>query len=277
MTDDEFKNAFPVFIMKTMNEMNIIQFKYIGWTKEPEKINGELIEINTSQKMMKNVGKNSYYIGKFDDYDVFARFYMCRIIGNYLLSHDKIPVFYMTIIYEKKFITGNLFNYFLYFTMDTESRKELKKPKNYINKIVHGKFTLEMVDDTDLLDRIIIEYPKYIDEFLLHQNKNLSKSSISNEEMQKIIDDVKNKKDSIIKNTLDLFKPQEIDFKSKKYIIEKIMFNFCEKIHLLVHTGIKIRDGDRIGDNETSYEFPEKASTIEELRKKYINEDDLIN
>ena len=276
MSKEDFKDAYPVFTMKTTNDTDCIQFKYIGWTKEPEKVKSELIEINTDSEMMNKAGKNSYYIGKFGSYDVFARFYACRVLGNYLLSHDKIPVFYMTVIYEKKFLTGNLFNYFLYFTIDSESRKELKKPKNYINKTVYGKFTLELVDDTDLLERIREDYPQYVEEYLLQQNKDLSKKDISIDEMQKMIEDAKSKKDNIIKDILELFKPFEISFKSKKHVIEKLMFNFCSKIPVLVHTGIKIRDNDRTGDNEASYEFPEKGITIDELKKKYINEDDLL-
>jgi hypothetical protein len=270
---DEFKDALPVFVMKTINDTNSIKFKYIGWTKTPEKVSGELIEIETDTKMMNRIGKNSYFIGKFGQYDVFARFYMCHLIGDYLLTHDKIPIFYMTIIYERRFITGNLFNYFLYFTMTKESRKELKTPKNYINKVVFGKFSLELVDDTNFLSRVQSEYPECMEEYLMTQNDTLKKKDITSEESKQILKEIKEKKVSLINELHDVFKPVEILFKSRKYIIEKIMYNVCESLKPLIFTGLKIRDNDRFKDNEESYEFPDKALTVDEIKKKYFDEE----
>jgi len=78
-----------------------------------------------------------------------------NIIGNYLLANKKYPVFYLTLIYANQLVSGQLFSKFLYFTPSDDTFELLKQPKQYVNRIMQGKYTLELLSDDDFLATII--------------------------------------------------------------------------------------------------------------------------
>ena len=90
-------------------------------------------------------------MGQYGPYQITMRACACNISGSYLISNTKLPVYYATLLYEKQFVSGQLFTLFVYFTLDTETKKVLLHPKNYVNKSMGGKFTLELVSDESFL------------------------------------------------------------------------------------------------------------------------------
>src|SRR5690606_19995701 len=86
-----------------------------------------------------------------------GKYCACNIPGDFLIKNSRIPVYYLSIIYNRQFITGNLFNIFLYFTIDEETKKRLDKPNKYYKALMNGKFSLQFVPvDENFLDKIKI-------------------------------------------------------------------------------------------------------------------------
>jgi len=65
----------------------------------------------------------------------------CNIIDKYLLSNKKLPVMYISVVYEKPLVRDVLFTIFLYFTITDD----IKNEDDLINKEINGLFSVEMM------------------------------------------------------------------------------------------------------------------------------------
>lgn len=65
----------------------------------------------------------------------------CNIIDKYLLSNKKLPVMYVSVVYEKPLVRDVLFTIFLYFTITDD----IKNEDDLINKEINGLFSVEMM------------------------------------------------------------------------------------------------------------------------------------
>jgi len=262
-------DQYPIFTLKTSDHSDEVKIKYIRTTTDPESVKGSLIDIDTTDEMKEKVGKNSYFITKIGEYDIFARFYNCSILGNYLLTFDKWPVLYMTVIYERKFLTGKLFDLYLSFTIDNEEKKEITQPSNYVNRTVRGKFSLDFLNEDGFIDRIKKSLNEQIGEYIINKYVENKITNID-------ITEANNYKNSLIEKSLEILKPREIVFTSKKHIIEHDMFDICEQLKPVIYTGIHIRDSDRSEGTQNDFDIPTSVINVKDLTDDFSKIDDLF-
>lgn len=73
--------------------------------------------------------------------NVFGEIYKCNIIDAYLMSTKKLPMMYVTVVYEKPLVRSVLFTIFIYFTIKSNITGE----KDLIGTEIEGEFTVELI------------------------------------------------------------------------------------------------------------------------------------
>ena len=163
---DEHQNLIPIFQLSP-ESTTTAKCKCIGTCNDIEKLTDEVIEIEDEKKE-----HNILNMGKVCGYDIIGKYCICNITGDYLIKNNKLPVYYLSVIYTKQFVTGCLFNIMLYITIDPECIKRMNNPQKYVNAIIEGKYTIEVItlEETEfvnkvkpfLIDRVMV---KYVNEF----------------------------------------------------------------------------------------------------------------
>jgi|SaaInlStandDraft_4_1057021.scaffolds.fasta_scaffold04824_4 hypothetical protein len=152
----------PVFKLKIVGNTRAL-CTHIGSLDKSEQLSDELIERPNGDIIFPKISR----------YEIVGKSCLCRIPGSYLLENVKLPVAYVGVMYISQLVTGSLLNYYIYFTMDDETKKSLLLPKQYVNKQMIGKYILQLVDNEG--------FKKYY--------LNKKKSDIENELLEKIADD----------------------------------------------------------------------------------------
>jgi hypothetical protein len=126
-----------------------------------------------------------------DKYDIMKNMtgtiYVCNITDTFLLGHKKLPMLYLSAIYEKPLRNILLFRVYLCFTIQSE----IKSAKDFINTPISGKFSLEIAMDGKRteIDNKIDNY--YGDEKILQKLKDF----VSADEMKALMTDLMNEVD----------------------------------------------------------------------------------
>lgn len=254
----------PLFKLKPIGSDSAI-CKYLGNVKIEEKIYDEPFEIGAGNE--NGEGKNIVANGVFGSYEITAKACICNIVGNYLLKNTKFPIYYVTILYDKKFVSGYLFTLFVYFTMNDETKKELDHPKKYLNKSMKGKFTFELVGDDDFLSKLVKNKTADIEKEVME--KYIGKFDEATDEektnmMSQISEDVTKKLDEY----RDMFNPIEIVDLRKKTIIQK-MKDICgsDNMAKLIKYGLEMREQERRDQScpDQDYKPPKRVINLKEL------------
>ena len=132
----------PVFKLKVLGSTSVM-CKYVGIVENKEKLTDETIELESSTGALNLPDRGKY--------EIIGRACACNIPGTYMLKHKKYPVYYMTLLYATQLVSGYLFNIYLYFSVDERTSSTLLIPKNYMNRMMTGKFTIELVADKEFL------------------------------------------------------------------------------------------------------------------------------
>jgi len=111
---------------------------------------------------------------------VYGEIYKCNIIDTYLLSNKKLPILYVSVVYEKPLVRDVLFTIFLYFTITDN----IKNENELINNEITGLFSVEMMMDKS---NNIIESDVYIDDNTIIEN---IKKLIFSSEIKLIIEEL---------------------------------------------------------------------------------------
>jgi hypothetical protein len=81
-------------------------------------------------------------LNKFDIIkNIHGEINKCNIVDTYLMSNKKLPVLYISVVYEKPLVRDVLFTIFLYFTITDD----IKKEDELINTNINGNFSVEMI------------------------------------------------------------------------------------------------------------------------------------
>jgi hypothetical protein len=253
---DKPENLIPVFRMIPRSSTSML-CRYVGNIRHDDKLHDEPmdLDINEPGKML--------ILFNISDYEITACSNHCNIIGSYLLSNTKIPVYYTTILYDKKFVSGYLFRVCLYFTLEDDVVKQLNDdPKKYINKVLHGKFTMEFESDDNFLSEYLEENKDDIENDVL---SNLAVTSEGEIDIDIITEKIAEKFTSY----RDYFQPEEITNINKKYILKK-MVTICkdDRLYPLSQYCIKVRERERVERDcpDQDYKVPEKIINLKELR-----------
>lgn len=190
----KMKESEPVFRLKLLSN-DSAKCKYIGTIENREKLCDEPMDINdgSDKLVFKDVGK----------YNISARALICNIPGTFMLSKKKYPLFYITFNYTNQLVGGCLFNLYLYITLTKECADSLILPRNYVNKIMKGKFTVELVADEGFLtfatnkmrpeyeQRVQLKYAEKFNELTEEEKENLDMTI--NRETDILLDNLREK------------------------------------------------------------------------------------
>lgn len=278
---DDLEKMIPVFHInpETSTRVKTVLTAYV---KNDERINDDQLDIDMSKELREKIGDNTLLISQINGYVLIGKYCACNIPGNYLVENTKLPVYYLSVIYNRTFITGCLFNIFLYFTMDGESKKLLNEPRKYYKALINGKFTIQFVPiDDNFLDKIrcyveetiLKKYQKEIENTKDEQNKD--------ELFEKVVCEVNNEM-NVYKDFLE--EKQMDDRKPTPKSVYKILLRYSESpiFKMLSTYGLMLREKERIkerypdGMNE-SYNIPNKVINLNKIKENPENLNAMMN
>lgn len=146
---------------------------------------------------------------------VFGRMYKCNISDSYLMSTKKLPIMYISVIYEKPLRNFQLFRVYLCFTID----KDIKKIKELLDEEIEGKFTIEL--DIDGQRKVIDEIKAYPTDKNI---KNKLNKFVQNKDMLEMIEsmigDVNKKLEEEFSKDFEGYEPPKHFISLKNMIID---------------------------------------------------------
>jgi hypothetical protein len=279
-TEEELANMIPVFHLKPASSTRT-KCTLTMYIDKAERLSDDQLEVETSEEIREKIGNNTLLIGTVNSYVIIGKYCACNIPGSYLLENSKFPVYYLSVIYNKQFVTGCLFNLFLYFTMDDDTKKRLNTPQKYYKALMDGKFTVQcMPTDEDFLDKVksFVEQEimlKYQDEF--SKNSDL-------EFQDKIMDSVVNDIDSEMNEIKKFFESQPFDKENDRVPTQKSVFKrlneMCDSkvFKKLVSYGLLIREKERYEEKcpDASYEAPKNIINLREIKENPEKLDEIM-
>lgn len=250
----------PLFRLKPIDGEHA-KCRFIGNVKGDEKVFDEPFDVN-------DVGdKDVLAGGAFGKYEICVKACTCNITGSYLLKNTKLPIHYVTVLYERQYVSGYLFTLFLNFTIDDETQKELTTPQKYVNKRMKGKYTLNLVADDSFFGKFLEHYKKQIEIDVMEKYVDDFQNATSDETeliMQKISLEVQSELDIFKK----MFEPVEITDVRKKNIIAQ-MKNIINNSYFstLISAGLAIREKSRVEEvaPDLDYRIPKRTINLKEL------------
>lgn len=134
---------YNVFQLRGINNTNKARLKLAGYITDDNQYDDEeiILDINTKATTKEIMDT------------VFVKMYKCRMTDGFVSSHKKLPLMYASIFYQKKFVTGYLFSVYIYFDIETDTKK-FKTLRALTDSELDGKYTLEIVMDkkTEVID-----------------------------------------------------------------------------------------------------------------------------
>jgi hypothetical protein len=235
---EKAKPKVPYMKLKPLFRSNRATIEFAGYLNHEKELGDELIEIDMDAKDKDKYGSNLTFIDTYGKYLLLAKYYDCNILSTFLMQNTKLPVFYMTVIYEKQYVSGFLLSYYVYFTLDEGSIKSINMTTKLLNRELYGKYTLEFVTEPNYIENII----KY--------------TKPSDEQAEKF---------------RNLFKPVTLDFyPSKNIIIKKHMKDLCENdiFKSFIKLGLQKRDDERNTDGyNCSFKIPKRIFNLKEIKE----------
>lgn len=269
---EKYKNVIPIFRVIPTYGTNEAKFKLKGTIFAETKFGDEPMEFETDAISKEKYGDNILHIHNTNGYMVGGKMFHCNIIGSYLLKNDKFPIFYMSVMYEKKFVTGFMFSIYVYFKASEESIKAIDDPKKFLTRELSGEYIIEVDADEDFLKKLNLYAKPVLEEKYMNELASICDENCSEQEMNRHIQTVIDKVDARLNEYADVLKPIVIKkYPHKNVIINKYMKEICKnKIFLeMIDYGVKMRDDERRGDNDTNYSYsmPKRIFDFDELRK----------
>jgi hypothetical protein len=140
-----------VFRLKPQPHNKICEIKHVGYLKKNEQLGDEVVEIDTTKEMQEQFGKNVYHVGKFKGYEVFFTIYRTNMLGSYLINKSILPVYNISVMYQKNIVMGYLFDVFIFFDINRSSYVKLSTLKTIVNSQVDGRFMCQIKGDEELI------------------------------------------------------------------------------------------------------------------------------
>lgn len=255
----ESEELVPIFRVKPEYGTSFVKIKILGTVHKDNQHPDEQMEFETDKKMEDNYGSNILHITNVDAYTVVGKMFHCNINGSYLVNAKKLPVFYMSMIYERKFVTGFLFSIFVYFTVDEKTLKDITTPNKWINNLLAGTYTVELMADPDFMDKLTERY-----------KKKQSKNELTEQQVDEKLTKFKN-----------LFKPIELGrYPHRKVIINKYIKTLClnEDLHEMIKESVYMRDENRKGGDggNMNYTLPKRIFNMKELKDNPDKVDEML-
>lgn len=299
ISNTDYSDTVPVFRLIPKSSARLV-CSHIGYAKIKDDLVDQPYEFDEKDDL---TGSNVLVgIGSFGDYAVCAKGNVCNISASYLIKNKKLPVFYMSVLYSKRFISGGLFSLFLNFELDENTLKEVQDPKEtedqkqkrindktltsnprrYINRLLGGKFTIDLVTDDGFLADVLerrkpmiedILMKKYIDEF----DKAASDSS---DEAQIIMDKITSETENKLDEYRRLFQPLAVDLPFVNPIMKQFKKMVKSEIFRdLIVEGLNCREKERKEKSCPDQDFkpPKKIINLKDLKEHPEKIDELVD
>lgn len=249
----QYADVLPVFRLQPQSDTHA-KCRHIGFCKDISKMTDEPVEEDVKLPALNN-------------YAMIGKFCACNILGNYLVQNTTLPVFYMAILYSKKFVMGCLFNITVYFTVSPESKKKLDNPKKYVGALIDGVYTIEISipEENDFLKKIkpIVKdsiFPKFVKEF---------DTAETEEEQSKVIDKIDIELNSKMETYGKFLENIKLDrLPNKKFVYEKLKEMITSPLfrELMIH-GMILREKERAEERgpDMSFEPPKNVINLKEI------------
>jgi hypothetical protein len=267
-----------VYRINPIRNTNEIRIKFLGNSAIDEKLTKNVpVEFKADYETVSKYGENTIYFGKHGDYEVKGKIYFCNISDDYILKNDKYPLFYLSIIYEKQFVSGFLFAVFINFKPD----EKITNIKEVINSDLHGKFTVEFSDvdgfTTKILDKVC---EKNKEEIMMKYIKEFESLDEGTKELNDLLEKIDFEIKEINKNLKEFSKGETLDKYTKiEYIIDNIFLYYTKNKHFLsmIDAGLNLVDYDRRGQQpEGNFNLPTKIINMRTVMEHPENIEKII-
>lgn len=273
------KNLIPVFRLKPTDETRCI-CKWLGNINVEEKLADSAIEFEGSNLDKSKISnKYTYFIGTYGSYSLMAKACTCNISASYILKNTKLPVSYVTFLYDKRFVSGQLFTMFIYFTFDEDTQKGLDAPVKYVNKLMSGKYTVEFVSDDNFLTHVLDKKRPEIENLLFAEHVNNFDNS-TDDEKNKLFAQVAQQTEEKLDGYRKFFQIIEIK-KPKNSILFDHMNNIINSplFDDLVNVGLEMREKERKEKScpDQDYKIPKRVINLKEIKDNPDKIDELLD
>jgi hypothetical protein len=254
--------------------------KCIGYIDNIEKMQDQTIEFDETDKT--SGSKCLIGLHKYGDYLTYAKACICNVSAGHLLKNRKLPVYYMVVLYSKQFVSGGLFTLFLYFTIDDDTMKVLTGPNKYVNRVLTGKYTLELVSDDGFLGQLIEKRKPIIENMLMEKYVEEFDLLTTDDDKEKLMDKIMVETNNKLDEYRQLFEVTEMNVSYLKAVVKKMKSIVQSEIFKdLIIEGLNIREEERKQKNCPDLDFkPPKTKNIinlKELKEHPEKIDDIIN
>ena len=270
------ENCQPVFRLKPTPYSNSCIIKHVGYLNENEKLGDERVDFKTPEDMQLKYGKNIDIIGTIMGYVIKVYIFKNNIIGSYLLKNDYIPIYSISVVYEKNIVSGPLFDIFLGFKLDDTSKELLKTPKKIVNATVYGKYQLKIYCDDSVKNNINNFYNR-IGEDLIKEPYIISKlNELSEEQFTTYLEEQINKIKTNIENLINGLDVEL--FKTHSFMIDNILRPLYNdsNLNLFIRFCLEKREEERRRNYKVreNYELPKRVLNIKDVEnnENYLNE-----
>jgi hypothetical protein len=275
MQDRQYENTEPVFRLKPVFRSNVCEVKLVGYMDSEHKLGDEVMEFQTSPDIESVYGKNVDFIESVKNYNITAGIYKNNIIGNYLISHTFLPVYSISFAYTKTLVSGFLFDIFIGFELDEESKKLAEEPRKCTNARLYGKFVLKLFCDDELIENFdsILDS---IDDKLIQEPEVLSKmESMSEDEFIAYLDTELTKRKQYLTDLKNGIEITELASLGKTIDMLRNVYT-KNSLNALYYAALNIREDERRKKYNAaeSFNIPTKVLNIKDVENNsdYLDE-----
>lgn len=269
ITQEDLKQYFPVFRLKPLSGIDRTMIRYMGIIKNDQELKDEPLDLDDQNN-------NTLYICNIGEYELSGRIFWCNIMGDYLIKNKKIPVCYLSISYERKFVSGTLCAYFLYFTIDDASLKELTSPQKYLNYVASGTYHYELVTDEGLLGKLLNEKTSYFEEQIIQQNMH----EFSEETQYEFFAKINSLVDQKISNLRDIFTQKPTTCVTKKKIVKHLLeIKLNNEFIDVLSYALQLREQERMEKmgNNIENKIPKRIINLKQVQDDPASLDKLLD
>ena len=115
------------------------KFKYIGYTDK--NVSDAVNDITTSENICATFGNNTLFINDYNSTSFIAKYCTCNVEVSYLTENEIIPIYYLSVFYNRKMMSGCLFNIFLKF----QPSEKIEKKHIEMGEPISGNYYFELI------------------------------------------------------------------------------------------------------------------------------------
>jgi hypothetical protein len=266
VSNKQYSDTQPVFRLKPIFRSNTCEVKLVGYMDIDHKLGDELLEFETPKEVEAAFGKNVDLVNKVKNYNITTSIYKNNILGTYLVKHDFLPLYSISFMYEKTMVSGFLFDIFIGFQLDDESKNILKNYTKCVNARLHGKFILKLYCDDEVYENFDLILST-IDDKVIQEPEVLERMENMNEEdFIKYLDEEITRRKTYLTNLKNGIELPELYSVTKTINMLRNVYKQNDLTNI-IHYALEIREDERRKKYNAveEYKIPEKVLNIKDI------------